>query len=106
MSAMHQRIIEAGGWNDDVEAFGNELYASQQAWTTLDQCEENGRRNSEAFAAFVRAFPDERLNDVITLPFGGGTSHTVAEMMLSHYWNCSYHEGQINYISSLLPSEV
>ena len=50
-------------------------------------------------AAFILTVPDEDLNIEIAFPWG---NMTVAQVLSYPYWNMSYHEGQINYIASML----
>jgi len=50
----------------------------------------------------ISSFPDERLEDEITLPFGGGMHVSMADVLAIHYWNMVYHHGQVNYIQTLL----
>ncbi|MCW3059839.1 MAG: hypothetical protein JWQ02_1660, partial [Capsulimonas sp.] len=67
-------------------------------WETLEALL---RTNTERFCAAVRDLPDDRLNEEVELPFTPGKfpiSFTVSYC----YWNMSYHEGQINYIASIL----
>lgn len=47
----------------------------------------------------TRNVPDDDLNIEIAVPWG---TQTLAEIMAYPYWNMKYHEGQINYIASLL----
>ncbi len=47
----------------------------------------------------INAIPDEALSAEITMPFG---TMTLAQIAAYPYWNMSYHEGQINYIASML----
>ena len=56
---------------------------------------------SEEFAKAIEALPQEKLETVVTLPFGGGMDKTLAEFVMLVYWNTVYHEGQINYIQTL-----
>ncbi len=39
------------------------------------------------------------MDAVIPMPWG---PMTVAQMITSPHWNMTYHEGQINYIASIL----
>lgn len=52
--------------------------------------------------AMIANVPDDRLEDEVTLPMGGGMVMTLAEVLGIHYWNLVYHQGQINYIQTLL----
>ncbi|MBC8135597.1 MAG: hypothetical protein H8F28_06915 [Fibrella sp.] len=49
----------------------------------------------------VEAAPTDRLAKIVSLPFGPGMEKTIAEVVLMAYWNTVYHEGQVNYISTL-----
>jgi len=55
--------------------------------------------NTERMIAVILAFPDSGLTDELDLPWG---KSTLAEILAYPYWNMAYHEGQINYIASLL----
>jgi len=55
--------------------------------------------NTERIIAVIEAFPEDKLTDEIDLPWG---KSTLAEVLAYPYWNMAYHEGQINYIASLL----
>lgn len=50
-------------------------------------------------AAAIRSVADEDLNVTVDTPFG---AMTLARIMSYPFWNMSYHEGQINYIASIL----
>lgn len=50
----------------------------------------------------IKDFPDERLDEEVSLPFGGGMMMTMAELLALHAWNTTYHLGQINYIQTML----
>ena len=65
-------------------------------WATLEALL---RTNTERFVACARTVPDDILTDEIQMPFG---KFTVLQTLTYPYWNMSYHEGQINYIASLL----
>lgn len=67
-----------------------------QDWPTLQaQLHDSAARVAEA----IRAIPDEDLTVVVTMPWG---TNTIEDIAGYPYWNMSYHEGQINYIGSLL----
>ncbi len=59
------------------------------------------RANSE-LCAFISSVPDERLDEEVTLPFGGGMVLTMAEVLGIHNWNLVYHLGQVNAIQRML----
>jgi len=47
----------------------------------------------------IKTVPDEDLEIEIPMPWG---PFTLAQIISYPYWNMSYHEGQINYIASML----
>ena len=47
----------------------------------------------------IRTVPDGDLNIEIQMPWG---PYTLAQVITYPYWNMSYHEGQINFIASML----
>ena len=55
--------------------------------------------NTDRVIAVLRAVPETALNDGIAMPWG---TQTMAEIIAYPYWNMTYHEGQINYIASML----
>jgi len=81
------------GWLADFPAAKAE---AAQDWETLHaRLQESTARVATAIAAV----PDEALADEIQL---FGRTMTLAEIVARSYWNMTYHEGQINYIASLL----
>lgn len=56
---------------------------------------------ADLLAIAVEVASTERLGTIVTLPFGPGMDKTIAEVVLICYWNTVYHEGQVNYISTL-----
>lgn len=58
-------------------------------------------RAGEDFAQSLEAFPSDKLEERVVLPFGGGLERTFVELALMCYWNTVYHEGQVNYIQTL-----
>lgn len=57
--------------------------------------EENTRRVVDA----VKATPDADLSLDIAMPW---ETQSLAEVCSYPYWNASYHEGQLNYLASIL----
>ena len=55
--------------------------------------------NTERMISVILAFPDDNLVDEMDLPWGRSK---LAEILAYPYWNMAYHEGQVNYIASLL----
>ena len=85
-------------------AFPMEDYPKMQAerasWS-LDDCERILRENTERLAVAIRAIPDDDLGQEITLPWGDDMKATLADVMAYHYWNVTYHLGQVNFIQTL-----
>ena len=55
--------------------------------------------NTAQLVAAISSLPEDDLEEVVALPWGEMTM-----MQIANYpsWNLSYHEGQINYIASIL----
>jgi len=49
--------------------------------------------------AAIRSLSDEDLKILVSMPWG---PMTLGEILAYPHWNMSYHEGQINYIASML----
>ena len=91
-------LIQTRAWHKDWFAKfpAEKAEAAAQDWETLHaRLQENTRRVAQAIAAV----PDAALTDEIEMP---GRTMTLAEVLARSYWNMTYHEGQINYIASLL----
>ena len=73
-------------------------YEDTSKWTTLDACEAALRKHLEQFQACVNAFPEDRLEETVTIQYG---TFTLAESISFAMWNIDYHIGQINYIQTL-----
>jgi hypothetical protein len=69
---------------------------------TLEKCIEAARQTTSELCQVIAAFPDDRLEDEMTLPFGGGIVATMADVLGMHTWNMTYHLGQINQIQLML----
>ncbi|MBS1707121.1 MAG: DinB family protein [Armatimonadetes bacterium] len=59
------------------------------------------RNSTNDLCELIATFPDDRLEEEITLPFGGGMHVSMADVLTIHYWNMVYHHGQVNYIQTL-----
>ena len=68
--------------------------------TSLDELERLTNEGTKKLCDFIRTVPDSAWTEPVQLPFPG--EFTMADVLAYHYWNASYHEGQINYIGSLL----
>ena len=91
-------MIASRAWTmgDDFSAYEKaraELATNGDA--VLSLLKENTARVVEA----IRTTPDADLGVEINMPWG---PMTLAQIIAYPYWNMSYHEGQINYVASML----
>jgi len=91
-------LIQTRTWQKDwFDTFPTEkAEAAARGWEALHA---RLRENTARVAAAIATVPDEALADSIEMP---GRTMTLAEVMARSHWNMTYHEGQINYIASLL----
>lgn len=78
----------------------------RQGLDTLEKCIAETRRSMAMLGGAIAAFPDAALDEEITLPFGGGMTMTMADVLALPYWNLIYHLGQINQIQLILGDPV
>ena len=91
-------LIQNRRWADNaMETFmKDKAEAEALDWDALHaKLQENTKR----LIAALQAVPDGDLQNPIQMPW---RTQTLAEIMAYPYWNMSYHQGQINYIASLL----
>jgi hypothetical protein len=90
-------LLQSRVWAiNDYGAYTEEKTEATKDWDKLSaRLQENTRRVVET----IRAVPDADLGDEIQMPW---SKQTVAEIVAYPYWNMSYHQGQINYIASML----
>ena len=69
---------------------------------TIEACVEAARQNVSDWCNVIADFPDERLDEEVTLPFGSGMTMSLADVLGLPAWNMTYHLGQINLIQLLL----
>ena len=109
-SALHM-VAEVAILNGDTAA----MIETRQGTTNFDMTELNRRiaeltgdwaalqtrlhDNSARVAAVVGALSDADFDAEIEMPWG---AMTMAQMAEYPYWNAKYHEGQINFIASML----
>ncbi len=70
-------------------------------WKTIEECEKVCLANSEKLYGAIKNFPDKDMGISLHLPFGKGFDATLGEIMMFHYWNVVYHQGQVNYVQAL-----
>lgn len=69
---------------------------------SFDEGRERARRATNELCIFISSVPYERLEEEVTLPFGGGMVLTMAEVLGIHTWNLVYHLGQVNAYQRML----
>ena len=69
---------------------------------TVEEAVKAAMTSTNDLCEIISTFPDDRLEEEITLPFGGGMHVSMADVLTIHYWNMVYHHGQVNYIQTLL----
>ncbi len=69
--------------------------------TDVAELEKMTREGTTKLIEFVRSVKPEQLQDKVEMPWPG--DFRVADLLGYHNWNMAYHEGQISYISTLLP---
>ncbi len=99
--AFFQMLIEKRAFPEFTPEQMEKAMKQRKSWKTIDECEEACRKHSDSFYNLVRDYPDEDLEVMINLPWGGGMVKSIADVMLFHYWNVLYHTGQVNYIQTL-----
>jgi len=69
---------------------------------TLEKCISSARTSTSELCTVIESVPDQALETEMVLPFGGGMTATVADILGMHLWNLTYHLGQINQIQLML----
>jgi len=92
-------LIESRVWpaaSNDFEAYRRRKEELARDWSAVKAMLD---ANTERMTAAIRAVPDADLGVQIEMPWG---PMTLAEIIAYPQWNMTYHEGQINYIASIL----
>src|ERR1700677_4131434 len=69
---------------------------------TMEKCISAARTSTSELCTVIELVPDQALETELVLPFGGGMTATVADILGMHLWNLTYHLGQINQIQLML----
>lgn len=80
----------------DFAAYTRDKTELAQDWPSLKAMLDE---NTSQVVDVIRALPDEALSAEVQMPWG---LMTLAQLASYPYWNACYHEGQINFIASLL----
>ena len=80
---------------------GFEAYFEERAKLAADEtaCKALFAENTAKAIAAIKEVPDEDLELQVNMPWG---PMAVAQIVSYPFWNMCYHEGQINYIASML----
>ena len=91
-------ILAARTWTmgDD---FSEYFKAKAELATSWDNVKALLDTNTARVIAAVETLSDEDLEIEVQMPWG---AQTLAQIAAYPYWNACYHEGQINYIASIL----
>lgn len=65
----------------------------------LDELQAMLTENTRKVADVIRAVPDDALSAPVKMPWG---DMALTQVLAYPQWNMTYHEGQINYIASIL----
>jgi hypothetical protein len=76
-----------------------EMRAIRRQWTTIDECERVFWENTNKLFDVIRQVPDTDLDVQVQMPWG--SSEPLATVLLIHFWNLVYHQGQISYIQTI-----
>ena len=83
-------------WSGDFSEFQRAKTELAQDWESLRSLLQT---NTAKVMEVIRAIPDDDLSIEIELPWG---PTSLAQIASYPYWNMAYHEGQTNYIASML----
>lgn len=95
-------IIREGSVPEFDEHARNEAIRIRKAHDTMGKCVEAIRNSVVSLCSEISRFPDDRLDEEISLPFGGGINMTMADVLALPSWNMIYHLGQINQLQLML----
>ncbi|HJP82147.1 MAG TPA: DinB family protein [Fimbriimonadaceae bacterium] len=79
-----------------------EAMKARASYDTIAKCVEAARSSTAELCQAITEFPEGKLDEEVTLPFGGGTVVTMADVLSLPAWNAIYHLGQINQIQLML----
>lgn len=96
------RLIRDGKMLEFDDHAKEESEKLRKSFNTLAKCREAAKDGTSELCQIVSDFPDDRLEDEVTLPFAGGMVMTMADVLGLHAWNLTYHHGQVNYIQTML----
>lgn len=87
-------------WSEDMF---DKWLAERSQLKTMTELEAVCRTQTRKLLDFVKGLSEEQLDEKVELPFPG--DFTLADVIVYHQWNMSYHEGQIMYLLNLIEAE-
>jgi uncharacterized damage-inducible protein DinB len=81
----------------DYAAYTREKAALCEDWPALKKMLDD---NTARVVEVIRVVPDDDLDIEVQMPWGA--MMTLSQIISYPYWNACYHEGQINFIASML----
>jgi uncharacterized damage-inducible protein DinB len=96
------RVIRDGSdfkFDDHAQAQMEEM---KKKFSDLDSCRSAAMSGTGELCQAISEFPDDRLDEEVTLPFAGGMVMSMADFLGLHQWNMVYHYGQVCYLQTML----
>jgi uncharacterized damage-inducible protein DinB len=100
--AFYVSILKEGKVPDFSDHANEKMAEMRASVATLASCRTAAMEQTAELCRLISEFPDSRLDEEITLPFGGGMVVTMAGLLGLHSWNMIYHYGQICYLQTML----
>lgn len=79
---------------------------TRASFDSIAKCVQEVRSSTSDLCQAIASFPESRFDEEVVLPFGGGITVTMADVLALPHWNLVYHLGQINQIQLLLGDAV
>ena len=95
-------MVKEGKVPDFDQHARREAELLRKSYDTVDKCVEAARASTSDLCQAISAVSDAMLEEELYLPFGGGMTATMADVLSMHAWNMTYHLGQINQIQLML----
>jgi uncharacterized damage-inducible protein DinB len=95
-------IVREGKMPEFDEHARRESIRLRRSFDTIDKCIEAAQTSTAELCQAISEFSDDQLERELSLPFGGGTVMSMADVLALHSWNMIYHLGQINYVQLML----
>lgn len=92
------RDRQAPGGRESID----EVMEVSDGLATISQCADLARQSTADLCQAISAFPEASLDEEVVMPFGGGITMSMADVLGLPYWNLVYHLGQINQIQLML----